>query len=76
MGTHAEADKRQLASESADQLLSGEAQRRGSTRDTPGPITMRRGMEQFHAIHRGRQLEMMMKREVRIPWRRLRGPAR
>ena len=23
----------------------------------PGPITMRRGMEQFHAIHRGRQLD-------------------
>lgn len=33
----------------------------------PGPITMRRGMEQFRAIHRGRQLEMMMQREVRIP---------
>jgi hypothetical protein len=24
----------------------------------PGPITMRRGMQQFHAIHRGRQLEL------------------
>jgi DDE family transposase len=33
----------------------------------PGPITMRRGMEQFYSIHRGRQLEMMLKREVRIP---------
>jgi Transposase DDE domain len=33
----------------------------------PGPITMRRGMEQFHAIHRGRRLEMMLQREVRIP---------
>jgi Transposase DDE domain len=32
-----------------------------------GPITMRRGMEQFYSIHRGRQLEMMLKREVRIP---------
>ena len=33
----------------------------------PGPITMRRGMEQFYPIHRGRQLEMMLKRDVRIP---------
>ncbi len=33
----------------------------------PGPITMRRGMEQFYSIHRGRRLEMMLKREVRIP---------
>lgn len=33
----------------------------------PGPITFRRGMEQFYAIHRGRELEMRMKREVRIP---------
>jgi hypothetical protein len=33
----------------------------------PGPITMRRGMEQFYPIHRGRQLEMRLKREVRIP---------
>ncbi len=33
----------------------------------PGPITFRRGMEQFHAIHRGRQLEMRLQREVRIP---------
>jgi Transposase DDE domain len=32
-----------------------------------GPITMRRGMQQFYSIHRGRQLEMMLKREVRIP---------
>lgn len=24
----------------------------------PGPITMRRGMEQFHAIHRGRQITL------------------
>ena len=33
----------------------------------PGPITFRRGMEQFHAIHRGRLLEMRLQREVRIP---------
>ena len=33
----------------------------------PGPITMRRGMEQFFPIHRGRQLEMRLKRDVRIP---------
>jgi hypothetical protein len=33
----------------------------------PGPITFRRGMEQFYAIHRGRQLEMSMQRDVRIP---------
>jgi hypothetical protein len=33
----------------------------------PGPITMRRGMEQFHAIHRGRKLEMRLQRDVRIP---------
>lgn len=33
----------------------------------PGPITFRRGMEQFHAIHRGRQLEMQLHRDVRIP---------
>jgi hypothetical protein len=32
-----------------------------------GPITMRRGMEQFYSIHGSRQLEMMLKREVRIP---------
>jgi len=33
----------------------------------PGPITLRRGMEQFHAIHRGRELEMRLQRDVRIP---------
>jgi hypothetical protein len=33
----------------------------------PGPITFRRGMEYFHAIHRGRDLEMRLQREVRIP---------
>ena len=33
----------------------------------PGPITFRRGMEQFHAIHRGRQLGVQMQREARIP---------
>jgi Transposase DDE domain len=33
----------------------------------PGPITFRRGMQQFYAIHRGRELEMRMQREVRIP---------
>ena len=34
----------------------------------PGPITMRRGSEQFHAIHRGYKLnESNTKREVRIP---------
>jgi hypothetical protein len=33
----------------------------------PGPITFRRGMEHFHQIHRGRQLEMRLQREVRIP---------
>ncbi|HLY54190.1 MAG TPA: IS4 family transposase [Stellaceae bacterium] len=32
-----------------------------------GPITFRRGMEQFYAIHRGRELEMRLQREVRIP---------
>src|SRR5271165_251900 len=32
-----------------------------------GPITMRRGMEQFYSIHQGRQLEIRLKREVRIP---------
>ncbi len=35
----------------------------------PGPITFRRGMERFYAIHRGRQLEMRPQREARIPWR-------
>ena len=33
----------------------------------PGPITFRRGMEYFRAIHRGRQLEIGAQREVRIP---------
>jgi Transposase DDE domain len=33
----------------------------------PGPITFRRGMEHFYQIHRGRQLGMKLKREVRIP---------
>jgi hypothetical protein len=33
----------------------------------PGPITMRRGMEQFYSIHRGRLLEMRLQRDVRIP---------
>ena len=33
----------------------------------PGPITMHRGMEQFHAIHRGHRLEMRLQRDVRIP---------
>ncbi len=33
----------------------------------PGPITFRRGMEQFYAIHRGRMLEMRLQRDVRIP---------
>ena len=33
----------------------------------PGPITFRRGMEQFYADHRGRMLGMRMQRDVRIP---------
>jgi hypothetical protein len=33
----------------------------------PGPITFRRGMEQFHAIHRGHQLGLGMLQDVRIP---------
>ena len=33
----------------------------------PGPITFRRGMEQFYAIHRGRMPEMRLQRDVRIP---------
>ena len=33
----------------------------------PGPITFRRGMERFYDIHRGRELEMRLKRDVRIP---------
>jgi hypothetical protein len=32
----------------------------------PGPITMRRGTERFHAIHEGRLLESMLQRDVRI----------
>lgn len=32
----------------------------------PGPITYRRGMEQFRAIHRGRLLNPMLKQDVRI----------
>jgi hypothetical protein len=33
----------------------------------PGPITFRRGMEYFHAIHRSRQLELGSQQDVRIP---------
>jgi hypothetical protein len=33
----------------------------------PGPITFRRGMEQFYAIHRGALLELRLKRDVRLP---------
>jgi hypothetical protein len=33
----------------------------------PGPITFRRGMERFYAIHHGRLLEMKLQRDVRIP---------
>jgi hypothetical protein len=33
----------------------------------PGPITFRRGMQQFYAIHRGRLLAMREQRDVRIP---------
>jgi hypothetical protein len=33
----------------------------------PGPITFRRGMEQFHAIHRGHQLLAARQHDVRIP---------
>ncbi len=33
----------------------------------PGPITFRRGMEQFHAIHRGRILGLQKERDLRIP---------
>ena len=32
----------------------------------PGPITMKRGREQFHAIHRGRMLGSDGKRDVRL----------
>lgn len=33
----------------------------------PGPITFRRGMEQFHAIHRGRLIGSEMEWNVRLP---------
>lgn len=33
----------------------------------PGPITMRRGMERFHAMHEGRMLVVETKRDVRLP---------
>ena len=33
----------------------------------PGPITFRRGMQRFHAIHHGRMLEMRLQRDVRLP---------
>ena len=33
----------------------------------PGPITFRRGMEQFHAIHRGHRLREWRPQDVRIP---------
>jgi hypothetical protein len=33
----------------------------------PGPITFRRGMEDFYAIHQGGQLEIQLQRDVRIP---------
>lgn len=33
----------------------------------PGPITFRRGMEQFYAIHHGRLTQLRMMRDVRIP---------
>jgi hypothetical protein len=33
----------------------------------PGPITFRRGLAQFYQIHRGRDLEMRLQRDVRIP---------
>jgi hypothetical protein len=33
----------------------------------PGPITMRRGMERFHAMHEGRMLIPIPKRDVRLP---------
>jgi hypothetical protein len=32
----------------------------------PGPITMRRGMERFHSIHRGRLLGSELERDVRL----------
>jgi hypothetical protein len=33
----------------------------------PGPITFRRGMELFYAIHRGRLLEMIVEQRVGLP---------
>lgn len=33
----------------------------------PGPITFRRGMQQFYAIHQGRMLVIKAKQDVRIP---------
>ncbi len=33
----------------------------------PGPITFRRGMEQFYAIHRGTRLGMELQQDVRFP---------
>jgi len=33
----------------------------------PGPITMRRGMERFHAMHEGRMLILKTQRDVRLP---------
>jgi hypothetical protein len=33
----------------------------------PGPITMRRGLERFHAIHEGRMLGSGSERDVRLP---------
>ena len=33
----------------------------------PGPITFRRGVQYFSAIHRGRQLEVGLQQDVRIP---------
>jgi hypothetical protein len=42
----------------------------------PGPITFRRGMEQFYAIHRGRMLEIRLQRDARIPQCEGGGPRR
>jgi hypothetical protein len=33
----------------------------------PGPITIRRGIERFHAIHQGRMLSHATKQDMRIP---------
>jgi hypothetical protein len=33
----------------------------------PGPITIRRGMERFHAMHEGRMLVLAVQRDVRLP---------